>query len=152
MPCNFNLAKPARACGLLSLAVLCLLTLSGCWSSEPFDYVKVHGKVTYDDGSLIPADPLVLTFYPQDNTPKGKNYPRPGMATVDKASGKFDSVSSHRVGDGLVRGKHKVTIGTVGPVRLPSSVLPPEYSDMNGTPLVVDTSDSPFDLKVRKPR
>jgi hypothetical protein len=135
-----------------TFVLLSLLTLAGCGTREPFDYVKVHGKVSYDDGSLIPVDPLRLTFYPQDIPPKGKDYPRPGMAAVDKASGTFESVTSHQFGDGLVRGKHKVTIGAVGPTPVSPSILPPEYGDMRCTPLVVDTADSPFELKVRKPR
>jgi hypothetical protein len=132
--------------------LFCLPTVLGCWSSEPFSYVKVHGKVSYEDGTLIPTDPLVLTFYPHNIEPKGKDHPRPGMAAVDKATGRFDSVTSHQPDDGLVRGKHKVTLGTVGPAIIPPSVLPPEYGDRNRTPLEVDTADSPFDLKVRKPR
>jgi hypothetical protein len=135
-----------------TFVVLCLLTAAGCGAREPFDYVKVRGKVSYEDGSLIPVDPLVLTFYPQDNTPKGKDYPRPGTATVDKASGRFDAVTSHMVGDGVVRGKHKVTLSSPGPAGLPPSMAPPEYCDRNRTPLEVDTADSPFDLKVRKPQ
>lgn len=131
------------------LAVLCLLTLSGCWSGEPFKYVKVHGKVSYEDGSLIPAGRLDLIFFRQDNTPKGKDWPRPGVAYVDIASGKFDSVTSHMVGDGLVPGKYKVVLG---PGPLSPSVAPLEYGDMNRTPLEVDTANLPFELKVRKPR
>jgi hypothetical protein len=152
MTSTFNSGKGTQARGVQLPAVLCLLTLSGCWSSEPFAYVKVHGKVSYDDGSLIPADPLVLTFYPQDKAPKGKDYPRPGMATVDKATGKFDSITSHMVGDGLVRGKHKVTLSSPGNIVLTPSLMPSEYGDMNRTPLEVDTANSPFELKVRKPR
>jgi hypothetical protein len=71
---------------------------------------------------------------------------------ADKLSGKFDSVSSHGVGDGLAVGKYKVTLGTIGPTAMPPTVLPPEYTDTSQTPLVVDTADSPFELKVRKPR
>jgi hypothetical protein len=144
-----------KSCQLFGLlfAVLCLPMVFGCGAREPFSYVKVHGKVSYDDGSLIPIDPLLLHFYPLDQTPKGKDYPRPASAAVDHATGRFDSVTSHQVGDGLVRGnKYKVTLGTVGPVPMPPSVLPPEYGDMKLTPLEVDTADSPFELKVRKPR
>jgi hypothetical protein len=141
-----------RLHGRLLIAALFLPLLSGCGAREPFTYVKVHGKVTYDDGTLIPVDPLVLTFYPQDNTPKGKDSPRPGMAAVDKTSGRFDSVTSHQVGDGLARGNHKVILTSPGPVPLSAAVMPPEYGDMNRTPLEVDTANSPFELKVRKPR
>ena len=143
-------ASPVRkACGLQLLAVFCLLTLSGCWSDEPFEYVKVHGKVSYEDGSLISAGRLDLHFFRQGNAPEGKHWPRPGVAYVDIASGEFDSVTSHMVGDGLVPGKYKVVLG---PAPLSPSVAPPEYGNMNKTPLEIDTANSPFELKVRKPR
>lgn len=150
--CNEKMIQTLDPPCVRLLAVLCLAALSGCGRHEPFQYVKVSGKVCYIDGSLIPADPLVLTFYPQDNSPKGKDCPRPGMATVDTATGRFTSVTSHMVGDGLARGKHKVTLSTPGPVPLSATVVPPEYGDMNRTPLVVDTAESPFELKVPKPQ
>jgi hypothetical protein len=41
-------------------------TGAGCGTSEmPFDIVPVHGKVTYDDGSLIPADSILVAFNPR---------------------------------------------------------------------------------------
>ena len=40
------------------------LLLAGCGNEEPFDYVKVSGRVTYEDGSLIPAEHLMLEFVP----------------------------------------------------------------------------------------
>lgn len=128
-------------------SVLCLLMLAGCGSGDPFNYVQVSGKVTFEDGSLIPADPLVLTFYPQSAPLDEKTHPRMGTAVVDKATGTFSSATSHKAGDGLVRGKHKVT--------LPSSASPlvvsAEYTDPATTPLEVDTADLPFKLQVRKP-
>jgi hypothetical protein len=36
----------------------------GCGSGNPFDIVPVHGKLTYDDGSLIPAESILVTFNP----------------------------------------------------------------------------------------
>ena len=29
--------------------------------------------------------------------------------------------------------------------------VPPEYNDLNKTPLLIDTDQQPFDLKIRKP-
>jgi hypothetical protein len=132
-------------------ATCCLLLLTGCGSGDPFAYVQVSGKVTYEDGSPIPADQLVLTFIPQGGSLDAKTHPRPGVATVDRATGEFRDVTSHKVNDGLVRGKHKVTLSGANHSQLKATVVPPEYADPDKTPLMVDTADQPFVLKVRKP-
>ena len=80
-----------------------ILFLAGCGGGDPFSYVKVSGKVTYEDGSLIPVESLELTFFPQSGPIDPKTYPRPGLAGVDKATGTFSFVTSHKAGDGLVR-------------------------------------------------
>jgi hypothetical protein len=74
------------------------------------------------------------------------------MAEVDPATGKFQTVTSHTYGDGLVRGEHKVLVEALSAsnVRLP--LVPPEYADVAKTPLRVDTKDSPFTIKVPKPQ
>lgn len=134
------------------VACCSLLLLAGCGARDPFSYVPASGKVTYEDGSLIPVDPLVLTFDPQSDPIDGKTYPRPGMAIVDPSNGTFNSATSHKVNDGLVRGRHKVTLGTVGRKPIAASIVPKEYGDRAKTPLEVDTTRQPFELKVRKPK
>ena len=131
-------------------AILCLLMLAGCGSRDPFSYVQVSGKVTYEDGSLIPADPLVLTFYPQSAPLDEKTHPRIGTALVDKTTGTFSSATSHKADDGLVRGKHKVTLTSPADPLVPA-IVSAEYTDPATTPLEVDTAVLPFELKVRKP-
>ena len=74
------------------------------------------------------------------------------MTTVEPATGEFHEVTSHKFNDGLVRGKHKVTLTDESHKPLPARVVPPEYSDPATTPLEVDTDQQPFVLKVRKPR
>ena len=72
---------------------------------------------------------MALLFYPDRGAPSdAKPHPRTGTTCVDKATGRFDFVTSHKGGDGLVRGKHKVTLVTpvLGPCPL---IVPPEYSD-----------------------
>jgi hypothetical protein len=133
------------------LFMACSIMLAGCGAKDPFSYVRVSGKVTYEDGSLIPADPLMLTFSSVEPARVGKDWARPGMAAADKADGTFDSVTSHKSGDGLVPGKYKVILTGISLSRLPPSVVPPEYGDLERTPLEVDTAQLPFDLKVRKP-
>lgn len=118
---------------------------------EPFSYRRVHGIVSYEDGDLIPADSIVLTFLPILPPLDNKTFPRPGIAIVEAKTGRFDTVTSHRAGDGLVRGKHRVTV--TGDMRrpLPDAIVPPEYADQSRSPLEVDTGKLPFVIKVRRP-
>lgn len=128
----------------------CLLLAAGCGAKDPFSYAQVSGKVSYEDGTLIPAD-YILFFYPQSGPLDSKTYPHCGTAIVEKATGRFDSITSYRRGDGLVRGKHKVTL--LGPTHgpLPASIVPPEYGSPVQTPLEVDTAQQPFELRIKKP-
>lgn len=135
-------------CRRLLLMACCLLTLlAGCGGGS--DYVKVSGKVTYEDGSLIPDQRIDVVFYPgdgirpQDEAGKAKTNWRVGRGMVNIIDGTFDSVTSFRYGDGIMPGKHRVGVEAPG--------VPREYASAKTTPLVVDTKDSPFTLLVRKP-
>ena len=133
----------AAAGGLMAL-------LPGC-NKDPFAYVPVSGKVTYDDGSKIPQD-IELRFLAQSPSLDSKTYPRAGTALVNKETGEYKSVTSHHVGDGLTPGKHAVTVLGHRGRPLPADVVPPEYASYDKTPLVVDTADKEtFNLKIRKP-
>jgi len=133
------------------LGATCGLFLLGCGVRDPFTYVPVSGTLTYEDGTLIPADNVALMFYPQSPPKNMKTHPRPGIAWVDQATGRFEKATSHKPGDGLVRGKHKVTVVSIHLTPLPAELVPSEYANPATTPLEVDTSQSPFHLKVRKP-
>ncbi|MCA9266853.1 MAG: hypothetical protein KDA41_00205, partial [Planctomycetales bacterium] len=75
------------------------IALAGC-SREPFAYVPASGSVTYEDGSLIPAERIVVTFIPQVDETNEKIHPPSAVAEVNTADGTFDVVTSHRHGDG----------------------------------------------------
>jgi hypothetical protein len=126
------------------------LCLAGCGGGDPFRHALISGKITYEDGSPIVVDALMLTFVPQTAPIDAKTHPRPGMATVNK-DGTFDSATTYKANDGLVQGKHKVVLVGANGAPMPSSIVPPEYCDPTKTPLEVDTATLPFDLKVRKP-
>lgn len=128
-----------------------LLVSPGCGSSDPFDYVQVTGKVTYDDGTPIPVEPLVLTFYPQSGPLDAKTHPRTGMAVASKQDGTVGEITSHKAGDGLVPGEHKVTLTNLDGTPLPANLVPSEYAKPETTPLKIDTAETPFHLEVRKP-
>jgi len=146
-------AHPIRATAIVvSLPALCLLLLAGCSShSDPYSYVKVSGTVTYDDGSLIPAGEIVLSFIPETATAVGKSHPKVGSCFLDTKTGEFANVTTHTPHDGLVRGKHKVQISGQDHRPLPTSLVPAEYADPEKTPLEVDTDHLPFEIKVAKP-
>jgi hypothetical protein len=121
-----------------------IIAIGGC-NREPFEYVKVHGKISYEDGSLIPAKRLIVRFIPQTPSQSAARTPRPGDAIVDAKTGMFDRVTSHTPGDGIVVGDHKVVIRGGG------SLVPEEYTRSETTPLKANSSDSPFEFKIKKP-
>lgn len=123
--------------------------LSGCGGTgSPFDYVTVVGKLTYEDGTPIPAEGIKLVFDSQA-PPVGNAHPRPGTSMVSP-TGEFKDVTSYKFADGLVPGKHKVSIlyATDAAGKL---LVPAEYTKASTTPLVIDTAESPLEIKVPKP-
>jgi endoglucanase len=117
----------------------------------PFTYVKVSGKVTYNDGSPLGRG-ISLLFVPQTKA-IGKAHPRIGETVrVDPKTGEFTEVTSAAPFDGVVRGKHKVLVVGGNHSKLPASVLGPEYHDAKTTPLEVDTDDLPWIIRVPKPK
>jgi hypothetical protein len=132
-----------------SLILVGCCWLAGCGSGGPFEYEKVSGRITYEDGSPIPVSGWRLRFVAQDAPQVAGAHPRPAFAIPD-AAGNFDSVTSYKFGDGLIPGKHKVSIEMEG-VTDARAPAPREYLSTHTTPLTVDTSQAPFDLKLPKP-
>jgi len=130
-----------------TIVLLSIAALLGCGSNEPFDYVKVQGKVSYDDGTPLPIKQYQLTFE-SESPAKGTFHPRPGEATV--VDGKFNIATSHKRGDGLVPGKHRVAFAYATDAS-GKSLVPPEYTETSKTPLEIDTANSPFVIKVPRP-
>ena len=130
---------------LLTLVVFAV----GCGSNSPFDYVKVNGKVIYDDGSAVPFSGETRIIFESAAPPIDEaTHARPAVAYL-KADGTFESVTSYKYGDGLIRGKHKVLLSAADVSGKP--LFPPEYADINTTPAEIDTADSPLEIKIRKP-
>lgn len=128
-----------------------LITCCGCSSADPFAYVQVSGKVTYEDGSPIPADSIRLTFVPQSKSLDEKTHARPGVAEVSVADGSFSVVTSRKHGDGVVPGRHKITVVALDATQTPTDAVSGEYAAEATTPLEVDTANQPFNLLVPKP-
>jgi len=134
----------------LGTAIACLFCLAGCGGT--YDLVPVSGKVTYEDGALLPAEDnyVRLTFYPQAAPLDAMTHPRPATADVNLEDGTFSFASTHDYGDGITAGRHKVVLSTIVAQVAPRGV-PAEYNDVATTPLEIDASDAPFHLKIKQP-
>jgi hypothetical protein len=130
-------------------AVLLCCVCVGCGPRSPFSYVKSRGKITYEDGSVIPAG-IRLNFAAMDAPEVPGAHPRPGLANVNP-QGEFDCVTSYKYGDGLISGKHKVSIDQAVDSK-GKLLVPREFTSIATTPLVVDTNAMPFEIKVPKPK
>jgi hypothetical protein len=134
------------ALGLLALLV------AGCGGSgSPFKSVPVIGKVTYDDGTVIPVGGMKIFFHCQE-PPKDGMHPRPAQASVGP-DGTFKDVTTYKFADGLVLGKHKVSLVCEEGGKL-TDKIPKDYALPDKTPLVVEvTKPGQFlEIKVPKPR
>jgi hypothetical protein len=89
-----------------------------------------------------------LAFYSDAPPVDGKFHPRPGSAFPD-AEGNFSEAMTRRPGDGLILGTHHVTILYMG--RDTRGIVPDEYTLKGKTPIVVDTAEQPFEIKVPRP-
>ena len=82
-----NYSTRSRFSGLSCLAAILLVT--GC-SDEPFPLVRVEGKITYEDGELIPPDNLMIRFVPLTPPRDERTHPRPGTTFPDE-NGNFST-------------------------------------------------------------
>jgi len=139
--------------GLVSIASASLLA-AGCGSDVPFGIVPVHGKVTYEDGSLIPASSLTVIFTPINPPREGKMTAPGGRTEADVTDGSFESVTSHRPYDGVLVGRHKVVVIASGKgASGKGGLVGPEYSKSSTTPIEVEVASSGqfLEIKVSKP-
>ena len=139
------------------MLVLLAFASSGCGNNLPYSIVPVHGSVTYEDGSKIPADILMIAFEPADFESGKGMVPPAGQTEVDVSTGAFDSVSSYRSNDGLAMGRHRVLIAAFSSGkngrRIPIPAVPSNYSQVATTPIEVEITEAnqELEIKVTKP-
>lgn len=138
---------PKLGTGLcISLTLMAGMVLSGCGSSTPFPLVTVTGKVVYEDGAPVPAGKV---FFSPLTLPEDGIHPKTGVADIN-SDGSFDTETTYKYGDGIVKGKHKVAIMQAMDAQ-GNSLVPPGVENFSTTPLEVDTADSPLVITVAKP-
>ena len=138
------------------LVLSCTLTwLLGCGGGgAPHEVVPVSVTVTYEDGSEIPlgeGEYASVTFHPRAAETLEPGAPRDGTGTIG-SGGKVEGISTYETDDGLVLGKHKVTV-TATTMDASKKPIPEAYSDPKATPLEIDVTEAgqTFDLKIPKP-
>jgi len=130
-------------------AVVVMSPLVGCGDGSPFEYVPVQGRLTYEDGSAIPAaGGMRLQFEPLDVVAHDGMHPRTASTGLD-AEGRFTNATSYKYGDGLVPGRHKVAIAYATDAK-GKLLVPKAFTNLATTPLVVNTADQPLEIKVPK--
>jgi hypothetical protein len=132
-------------------AAVCLLAaclLGGCSSDIPFPLVPIQGTITYEDGTPIPG--VYLQFVPQTPELDKKTYPRPGVAEV-AGNGTIELVTTYNYADGIIPGKHKVIVMALDEYDNRTLAVDEKYGSESTTPLLLDTEDVPFLIKIEKP-
>lgn len=129
-----------------------LIAFVGCGVQSPFQYADVAGKVSYEDGALLPVPELVINFHPQISSTKDGKFARVGSAVVDPTTGEFANAVSLKGRGGLVCGRHKVTLHLPGCQPLPPRIASADYGNPDRTPLEVDTREQRFDIRVKRPK
>ena len=138
---------------VLGVVVLAALVAPGCGGGSPYKILPVTGKVTYSDGSLIPAHRIRVTFVPQAEAIDQKTSPRPGIAYVDQETGEFTSMTTLKYGDGATVGKNQVQIIATDENAQPSKAVPTKYTDPSTSDLEVEVGpgSTHFDLEIERP-
>lgn len=129
---------------------LVVVLLVGCGGSgSPFKSVPVRGKVTYEDGTPIPVQGMKIYFHSLE-PPKDGMHPRPATAGVGR-DGTFENVTTHKYADGLILGKHKVSLVCQEGGQL-TKKIPREYALPAETPLVIEVEKSGQFLEIKVPK
>jgi hypothetical protein len=131
---------------------LAVVAAAGC-NRAPFKTLPVTGTVKYQDGSLIPAQRLVVIFVPQAEPLDAKTHPRPGRANVNVQTGEFSNMTTHQYADGATVGANVVQILGVDEGETPAKAVLKKYTDptTSGLKVEVGPDSTHFDLTIDKP-
>jgi len=149
---------PKRMCVVRTVAglvagVLFVVGLAGCGGGPSFKMLPASGKVTYADGSLIPADRIVVTFVPETPAVSGKDEAGSARGEVNTQDGTFEGLTTRKGFDGVVPGKHKVTVVALKNDTV-SNAVPESYQNVATTSLTAEVAAgkaNQFEFKIDKP-
>ena len=130
---------------LPAVMFLSVAALSGCGSKEMY---RVHGKVTYKDGTVPKGVLAVVIFSPaKDSTAEI----RKGASGAIEPDGSFEMVT-RKPGDGVHRGKYAVTFRILRDSTTLASLVDPKYTSPVNTPFTetVDRDLTELNYQIEK--
>lgn len=126
-----------------------VILAAGCGSSNPYETVPARGTIKFADGSSIEAARIDVEFISQAPPVDAATHPRPGIAAVDPQTGEF-VVSPYAYGDGLILGRHRVTVVAYDEQRRPLKAIGPEYRQPDTTPLEIEADGAELELRIER--
>ncbi|MEQ8847722.1 hypothetical protein [Botrimarina sp.] len=125
--------------GHAGLAALALAAVTGCGGSPT---AQVSGRVEYADGSPITGAVRTISFRPTDDTFAEQRRAAQGQIAED---GSFE-MYTRRPGDGVYKGKYKVTVIVLKDPNLGGLLVPERYAAIDDTPLEIEVTEDRDDL------
>ncbi len=137
--------------GRAATALAAMVLLAGCARDRP-ETIPVSGKVTYEDGSLVPANRMELRFLAQPEVVRAKDYPPAATARVDTRDGTFSEMTTWMHGDGVIPGEYEVEVVRYGSEEEPGGIKAVRYRGDRVWPNSVTVSAESNTFHVTIPR
>lgn len=115
--------RAMRAAALLAAAAA---VVPGC-EKPRLPTVPVSGRVTYEDGSPVPANSMELRLLTPQKLVDEEKYPHAATARIDIRNGAFSAATTWEHGDGVIPGEHEVEVVRFGDEKEPGEVRAKEY-------------------------
>jgi hypothetical protein len=112
----------------------------------------VSGKLTYEDGGLIPGERIQIVFLPLVPEGETSDRDRPSIADVNVEKGTFKFASTYEEGDGVTVGMHRIMVTVLGPDGKLNGAVPGVFSNPKTTPLKIDIEDRKNWIHFQLPR
>ena len=142
---------------LLVFAILWSLWITACallgFGVEKSRY-RIHdlaGSVAYEDGSNIPADMMLLKFFPTAGQEDKTYAATPVIARVKVGNGRFDAKVVGRKDALEASAIWKVVVLSGEQEPISEAVVPAEYGDLEKTPLKLQLNSVFLEIRIRKP-
>jgi hypothetical protein len=135
-----------------AIAVLAVAgAASGCRKGYQAPTIHVSGKVTYEDGSLVPANRMVVSFLTPQKLIE-ENYPPAATGQVDTRDGTFSELTTWEAGDGVIAGPHEVEVVRFGDEKDPGGIKAIDYRGGRVWPNKVEVTPEKTEFHITIPR
>jgi hypothetical protein len=117
-----------------------------------FHVHDVEGSVAYVDGSVVPAEMMLVKMFPDAGGGVETNTSMPVTARVDPGTGRFHGkLASSKKGRNTPAETWRVVVLSGNQQPLSEEVVPREYGLVEKTPLIVAMDGSPLRIRIPRP-